>query len=141
MDDTAVRDELVERTREKNRILKSIEEKEIELRQIMTTSESFKNQYELFLERKRLVDDEEEQLIAEQQERTNQAKELQPDLGLLEEELRKLRDDEERIINSSGTSYSVLQVYEQKIKLLIESERRVSKELLMNQFLSMIYLG
>jgi chromosome segregation protein len=128
VDDTAVRDELVERTREKNRILKSIEEREIELRQIMTTSESFKNQYELYLERKRLVDDEEEQLIAEQQGKTNQAKELQPDLGLLEEELRKLRDDEERIINSSGTSYSVLQVYEQKIKLLIESERRVSKE-------------
>jgi chromosome segregation protein len=46
----------------------------------------------------------------------------------LEAELKGLRDQEQQIITSSGSAYSVLQEYERKIKALSESERKMSKE-------------
>ena len=46
----------------------------------------------------------------------------------LEAELKGLRDQEQQIIGSSGSAYSVLQEYERKIKALSESERKMSKD-------------
>jgi chromosome segregation protein len=46
----------------------------------------------------------------------------------LETELRALRDQEQQIIDSSGSSYTVLQEYETKIKALVETERKNSKD-------------
>src|SRR4030095_13515058 len=38
------------------------------------------------------------------------------------------RDQEQQIIDSSGTSFTVLQEYEKKIRTLTENERKISKE-------------
>ena len=68
-----------------------------------------------------------EQLKNELIQRRGQANELHIKLDSIEAELMLLRDQEQKIIDSAGTSYSVLQQYEQKIKLLTEKERILSR--------------
>jgi chromosome segregation protein len=74
------------------------------------------------------MDGERERLVLELQQRRHQIEELRARSQSLEAELKGLRDQEQQIIDSSGSAYGVLQEYERKIKALAENERRLSKE-------------
>ena len=71
---------------------------------------------------------EEERLVREIELQKSRSQDLGIKSQALGPRLQELRDQEQRIIDSSGNAYSVLQQYEQKIKSLSENERRVSKE-------------
>jgi chromosome segregation protein len=83
---------------------------------------------EISLERMKGMEDEKDRLISELSHRSVQAKELEIKLKSIELELKSLRDQEQQIIDSSGSSYSIAQEYEKKLKLLSENERKLNKE-------------
>jgi chromosome segregation protein len=74
------------------------------------------------------MNQENERLSLELKERKLQIQETYRKSQSLEAELKGLRDQEQQIIASSGSAYSVLQEYERKIKALSESDRKMSKE-------------
>lgn len=53
---------------------------------------------------------------------------LQAELQSQSPRLRELRDEEQKIIDASGNAYAVLQEYESKLKVLSDSDRRLSRE-------------
>jgi chromosome segregation protein len=112
----------------KNETLRSIEEIDIEIRQLTTSSLSLNNQVEIDLHNLRAIDEQKEALISELEESTRKLTSLTSKLELIESELGTLRDTEQQVIDSSGNSYSVLQEYELKIKELRENEKKISKE-------------
>ena len=112
----------------KNEILRSIEQMDIEIRQLTTSSLSLNHQVEVDLHNLRAIDEQNQALISELEELTRKLVLLTSNLESTESELGILRDKEQQVIDSSGNSYSVLQEYEQKIKELRENEKRTSKE-------------
>ena len=112
----------------KNHILRSIEESDIEVRQLTTSSLSLNNQIEIGLQNLRGIDEQKQTLKSELEEMTKQVTSFTAKLESIESELRILRDKEQQVIDSSGSSYSVLQEYEQKIKELRDNEKKISKE-------------
>jgi chromosome segregation protein len=113
----------------KNQILRSIEELDIEIRQLTTSSISLNNQVKLAEQNLRAIDEQKQALTSELAQLTGQLTSLTMKLESIESELGMLRDKEQQVIDSSGNSYSVLQEYEQKIKELRENEKKISKEL------------
>jgi chromosome segregation protein len=128
IDDSTIRNELDKINLRRNLILKSIEELDFDLRQTMTSSASMNSKIEISLERMKGIEDEKNQLISELSHRRTQAKELEIKLKSIESELTSLRDQEQQIIDSSGSSYSIVQEYEKKLKLMNENERKLNKE-------------
>jgi chromosome segregation protein len=128
IDDSTIRNELDKINIRRNLILKSIEELDFDLRQTMTSSASMNSKIEISLERMKGIEDEKNQLISELSHRCTQAKELEIKLKSIESELTSLRDQEQQIIDSSGSSYSIVQEYEKKLKLMNENERKLNKE-------------
>src|SRR5918998_23984 len=122
IDDSTIRNELDKINLRRNLILKSIEELDFDLRQTMTSSASMNSKIEISLERMKGMEDEKDQLISELSHRRTQAKELEIKLKSIESELNSLRDQEQQIIDSSGSSYSILQEYDKKLKLMNENE-------------------
>ena len=112
----------------KNQVLRSIEELDIEIRQLTTSSLSLNNQVEIALRNLRAIDGQKQALRSELEELTRQLTLLTAKSESLESELGTLRDKEQQVIDSSGNSYGVLQEYEQKIKELRENEKKISKE-------------
>ncbi len=112
----------------KNQILRCIEELDIEIRQLTTSSLSLNNQVEIALQNLRTIDEQKQALRSELEELTRQLTSVTSKLESIESELGILRDKEQQVIDSSGNSYSVLQEYEQKIKELRENEKKISKE-------------
>ncbi len=128
IDDSTIRNELDKINLRRNLILKSIEELDFELRQIITSSAGVSSKIEISLERMKGIEDEKDQLISELSHRRTQTKELEIKLKSIESELVSLRDQEQQIIDSSGRSYSIVQEYEKKLKLMNENERKLNKE-------------
>jgi chromosome segregation protein len=128
IDDSTIRNELDKINLRRNLILKSIEELDFDLRQTMTSSASMNSKIEISLERMKGMEDEKDQLISELSHRRTQAKELEIKLKSIESELNSLRDQEQQIIDSSGSSYSIVQEYDKKLKLMNENERKLNKE-------------
>jgi chromosome segregation protein len=91
-------------------------------------SASMNSKIEISLERMKGMEDEKDRLISELSQRIAQAKELEIKLKSIELELKSLRDHEQQIIDSSGDSYSIIQEYEKKLKLLSDNERKLNKE-------------
>jgi chromosome segregation protein len=112
----------------KNDMLRSIEELDIEIRQLTTSSLSLNNQVEMSEQSLRAIDEQKQALRSELDDLTRQLTSLTLNLESIESELSILRDKEQQAIDSSGSSYSVLQEYEQKIKGLRENEKKISKE-------------
>ena len=112
----------------KNQVLRSIEELDIEIRQLTTSSLSLNNEVEIALRNLRAIDGQKQALRSELEELTRQVTLLTAKSESLESELGTLRDKEQQVIDSSGNSYGVLQEYEQKIKELRENEKKMSKE-------------
>ena len=128
IDDSTIRNELDKINLRRNLILKSIEELDFELRQTITSSAGVSSKIEISLERMKGIEDEKDQLISELSHRRTQTKELEIKLKSIESELVSLRDQEQQIIDSSGRSYSIVQEYEKKLKLMNENERKLNKE-------------
>jgi chromosome segregation protein len=113
----------------RNTILKSMDDIEYDLRQHKDSVRSLEREIEICTNRiSSLKTEMEDNLQRELKERGKEADELFQELALQEDEIRKLRDQEQQIIDSSGTSFTVLQEYEKKIRTLTENERIISRE-------------
>lgn len=113
---------------EKKELLKLIEMTEIEMREMVTSYSSAKNEFKIQRERKLELESELEMLKVENEEKIHQVETASSRSEYLEAELIGLREEEQRIIETAGGSYSVLQEYEKRIKVLSEQERQLSRE-------------
>ena len=127
--DDNIDNELSDLTYKKSEILKRIENFEIELREIITSSASIENGITTAVERKNEIFSEKEQLEVEQTEKRDQYNVASVKLEQFERELIGLREEEQKIIDISGDSYSILQNYEKQIKTLDEKERHLYREI------------
>ena len=105
VDDSSIRNVLTELNVRRNLFLKSIEEVDFELRQLMTSTAGVNSKIEISLERVKGIEDENERLISELSQRIAQAKELEIKLKSIELELKSIRDQEQQIIDSSALIY------------------------------------
>jgi chromosome segregation protein len=124
---TASEDIRVNMTR-KNGVLRSIEELDFEIRELTMSSLSLNNQIEVGMQNLKGIDEQKQLLKSELQEMSKQGTSFSTKLESLESELQLLRDKEQQAIDSSGSSYSMLQEYEQKIKNQRDIEKKISKE-------------
>ena len=113
----------------RNTILKSMYDIEYELRELRDSIRSLENEIEICNNRiDSLKKNREEDLKLELEERGKEADDLFKELASQENEIKKLRDQEQQIIDSSGNSFTILQEYEKKIRTLAEDERKTSRE-------------
>jgi chromosome segregation protein len=127
--DDNIDNELSDLTYKKSEILKNIENCEIELREFITSSASIEKGITTAVERKNEIFSEKEYLKVEQTEKTDQYDVASVKLEQFERELIGLREDEQKIIDISGDSYSILQNYEKQIKTLDEKERHLYRDI------------
>ncbi|HYY67136.1 MAG TPA: hypothetical protein VE572_02180, partial [Nitrososphaeraceae archaeon] len=113
----------------RNNILKSMDSIEYELRELRDSVRSLENEVEICSNRiDSLKKDREENLKLELEEKDKEANDLSKELASQEIELKKLRDQEQQLISSSGNSFTILQEYDRKIRTLAENERKISRE-------------
>jgi chromosome segregation protein len=122
------KNELADKNILHNQIVKAIDIANIELGQTMSILGGLEAKLELDMQQLPEMNQEDERLSLELEERKRQIEEMYRKSQSLEAELKGLRDQEQQIIGSSGSAYGVLQEYERKIKALSESERKMSKE-------------
>jgi chromosome segregation protein len=127
-DEPSSKSELAAKNLERNQIIKAIDSANIELGQATSILGGLEGRLELDGRQLGEMDGEKERLALELEQRKRQIEELRTKSQTIEAELKALRDQEQQIIDSSGSAYSVLQEYERKIKALAENERRLSKE-------------
>jgi chromosome segregation protein len=120
--------ELAEKNISRTHILKAIDVANIELGHILSMLRGLETKLELDMQHVAEMNQENERLSLELGERKLQIQEIYTKSQSIEGELKGLRDQEQQIIASSGSTYSILQEYERKIKALSESDRKVSKE-------------
>jgi chromosome segregation protein len=121
--------ELTELTVKKGEILRRIESYEIENREIITSIATLENSIATAIEKKSEISNERENLHREREERKAQNDSAGQKLEQLEKELIALREEEQKIIDVSGDSYTILQNYEKQIKTLDEKERQLYREI------------
>jgi chromosome segregation protein len=122
------KNELADKNIVHNQIVKAIDVANIELGQTISILGGLEAKLELDIQHLTEMNQENERLSLELKERKCQIEEMYRKSQSLEVELKGLRDQEQQIITSSGSTYSVLQEYERKIKALSESDRKMSKE-------------
>lgn len=127
-DEPSSKSELAAKNLERNQIIKAIDTANIELSQATSMLDGLEGRLELDGRQLGEMDGEKERLAFELEQRRHQIEELRSKSQTLEAELKALRDQEQQIIDSSGSAYGVLQEYERKIKALADNERRLSKE-------------
>lgn len=112
----------------RNQILCSIEEGDLELRDMLREVEVLKNEIAIGSERLKTLNEDIQELEAERKEKIDQENALRFNLASIETKLQIERDREQQVISSAGTSVGKLEAYEQKIRTLKENERKLSKE-------------
>ena len=122
------KNKLAEKNISRTNIVKSLDVVNIELGHILSILRGLEAKLELDMRHLAEMDQEHERLSLELEESKLQIQEIYKKSQSLEAELKGLRDQEQQIIVSSGSAYSVLQEYERKIKSLSESDRKMSKE-------------
>jgi chromosome segregation protein len=120
--------ELADKNIAHNQLVKAIDVANIELGQTISILGGLESKLELDIQHLAEMNQENERLSLELEERKRQIEEMYRKSRSLDAELKGLRDQEQQIISSSGSAYSVLQEYERKIKALSESERKMSKQ-------------
>jgi chromosome segregation protein len=123
------KNELSDKNIAHNQIVKAVDVANIELGQTISIVAGLEAKLELDMQYLVEMNQENERLSFELEERKRQIEDMHRKSQSLEMELKGLRDQEQQIITSSGSTYSILQEYERKIKALSESERKMSKEL------------
>jgi chromosome segregation protein len=99
-----------------------------EMQNIMIKLAKTKNEKDLFQERLSLLNEETINLDKERSDKELAITGLKNKIEKEEIDLNALRDKEQNIISSSGNSYTILQSYEEKIKILLDNERKISRE-------------
>jgi chromosome segregation protein len=127
-DEPSSKSELATKNVERNQIIKAIDTANIELGQATSMLGGLEGRLELDTRQLGEMDGEKERLALELEQRRRLIEELRGKSQSIEAELKALRDQEQQVIDSSGSAYGVLQEYERKIKALAEKERRLSKE-------------
>jgi chromosome segregation protein len=127
-DEPSSKSDLAAKNMQHNQIIKAIEVVNIELGQATSMLGGLEGRLELDTRQLGETVGEKERLALELEQRKHQIEELRARSQILEAELKGLRDQEQQVIDSSGSAYGVLQEYERKIKALAENERKLSKE-------------
>ena len=131
MEDVAgasIRPKLGQLDEKRAQIMRAIEVDDLELRDLLRSLEILKSEVAIGLERLKTLDENAQELEAEQKEKIDQECELKSNLTSIEAELQIERDREQQVIDSTRTSVGKLQIFEQEIKTLKETERKLSKE-------------
>jgi chromosome segregation protein len=113
---------------ERNKYQTMLESENHKLQNIVIHLSKKRNEREILLERINSLTDEKIILRKEQSEKSILKTELQQNIEKAEQELKFLRNKEQHIIFSSGDSYTRLQSYEERIKKLLDQERKLSRE-------------
>jgi len=113
---------------ERSKYQRMLESDNQALQNIMIILSQKKNERDLLLERINSLNDERRILIKEQSDKELLKSELQHTIENEERELKFLRNKEQNIIFISGDTYTRLQSYEEKIKILLDHERKFSRE-------------
>ena len=121
-------DEFTSLQSEKNNILRTIEKTDLELREKITESTPMRSLVQAILQKVKELSEEEKQLLNELQQKRTESVEMGKNLGIVDSEILTLRQKEQNIIDSTGKSYGVVSDYEQKIKMIRENERKLSRE-------------
>ena len=127
-EESTSKNKLAEKNMSRTHIVKSLDVANIELGHILSMLRGLEAKLELDIQHLAEMNQENERLSLELKECKLQIQEIYKKSQSLEAELKGLRDQEQQIIASSGSTYSVLQEYERKIKTLSESDRKMSKE-------------
>ena len=99
-----------------------------ELQNIIIKLSEKKNERDLLSERINMLHEERNILTKEKSEKEILMSDLKNKIEKEEEDIKFLRDKEQNIIFSSGNTYTILQSYEEKIKKLLDHERKLSRE-------------
>jgi len=99
-----------------------------ELQNIIIQLSEKKNERNLLSERINMLYEERNLLTKEKSEKEILMSDLKNKIDKEEEDIKFLRDKEQNIIFSSGNTYTILQSYEEKIKILLDHERKLSRE-------------
>jgi len=99
-----------------------------ELQNIIIQLSEKKNERNLLSERINMLYEERNLLTKEKSEKEILMSDLKNRIDKEEEDIKFLRDKEQNIIFSSGNTYTILQSYEEKIKKLLDHERKLSRE-------------
>ena len=121
-------DEFASLQSEKNNILRTIEKTDLELREKITESTPMRSLVQAILQKIKELSEEEKQLLNELQQKHTESVEMGKNLSIVDSEILTLRQKEQNIIDSTGKSYGVVSDYEQKIKMIRENERKLSRE-------------
>ncbi|MFY3739618.1 MAG: chromosome segregation protein [Candidatus Nitrosomirales archaeon] len=107
----------------------TLENIEKEIREEFTAISAQKADLDNLLKRISDIDDELTRIKAEAKDKAAVIKESTLTLNNIETELKEIRDKEQQIIDTSGNSVGILKEYEEKIKILVDSERKLTKQL------------
>ena len=99
-----------------------------ELQNITIKLTKTKNEKDLFQERINILNEETINLKTELSNKELAIIDLKNKIEKEEIDLNSLRDKEQNIIFNSGNSYTILQSYEEKIKIFLDNERKFSRE-------------
>jgi chromosome segregation protein len=124
LEQTKIADSNLERSKYQ-RILESDNQ---ELQNIIIKLSENKNERELLSERINMLHEERNILTKEKSEKEILMSDLKNKIEKEEKDIKFLRDKEQNIIFSSGNTYTILQSYEEKIKKLLDHERKLSRE-------------
>ena len=107
--------------------LKAIEQSEIKLREHITSLTSIENELNISIDIGSELTSEILNLSTEHTGLIEQIESRRTTVDTLERNLVELRNEEQKTIDTSGESYSILQVYEDKLKVLSSKERECIK--------------
>jgi chromosome segregation protein len=107
----------------------TLESIEKEIREEFTAISGQKADVDNLLKRTNDIDDELTRIKTEAKEKAALTKESAISLKNVETELKEFRDKEQQIIDTSGNSVGILKEYEEKIRILADSERKLTKHL------------
>jgi chromosome segregation protein len=113
---------------EKNDIMRAIEKTDLELREKITESTPIGSMVQAIQQKIKELFEEEKQLLNELLQKRNESDEMRKNQSIVDSEILTFRQKEQVIIDSTGKSYAIISEYEQKIKLIRENERKLSRE-------------
>jgi len=113
---------------EKSNIMRTIEKTDLELREKITESTPIKSMVQAIQQKVKELFEEEVQLLDELQQQRTESNDLRKNLTIVDSEILTLRQKEQDIIDSTGKSYGIISEYEQKIKVIRDNERKLSRE-------------
>lgn len=129
IDQQAVSKSIDEASLKKVEVTSTLEGIENEIREHLTLISAQKAELDGLIKMINETDDELLLMKAEAKEKDHAIREATKNLKDVEFELKEYRDKEQQIIDTSGNSVGILQEYDSKIRMLGDSERRLSKQL------------